>query len=80
MSYVSKGELVRLWHKTQVGNIHTCREKQLEFSDMMWRLYEDLQRINIIDADKDCDKYHEEQDDKAMKNHFYNEDGSKKYD
>ena len=66
MSYVSKGELVRLWHETQVGNIHTCREKQLEFSDMMWRLYEDLQHINIIDADKDCDKYHEEQDDKAM--------------
>ena len=66
MSYVSKGEIVRLWHETQMGNIHTCREKQLEFSDMMWRLYEDLQRINIIDADKDCDKYHEEQDNKAM--------------
>ena len=80
MSYVVKGEIVRLWYETQMGNIHTCREKQLEFSDMMWRLYEDLQRINIIDVDKDCDKYHEEQDDKAMKNHFYNEDGSKKYD
>ena len=80
MSYVSKGELVRLWHETQMGNIHTCREKQLEFSDIMWRLYEDLQRINIIDSDEDCDKYHEKQDDKAMKNNFYNEDGSKKYD
>ena len=66
MSYVSKGELVRLWHETQMGNIHTCREKQLEFSDIMWRLYEDLQRINIIDSDEDCDKYHEKQDHKAM--------------
>ena len=63
---ISKRHIVTLWHETQMGNIHTCREKQLEFSDMMWRLYEDLQRINIIDADKDCDKYHEEQDDKAM--------------
>ena len=77
MSYVSKGEIVRLWHKTQVGNIHTCREKQLEFSDMMWKLYEDMQPevfdvkkslkdLTTFNADKDCDKYHEEQDDKAM--------------
>ena len=78
MSYVSKGELVRLWHETQVGNIHTCREKQLEFSDMMWKLYENMQdevfdvkkslkNLITFDADKDCDKYHEEQDHKAMK-------------
>ena len=65
MSYISKGEIVRLWHETQVGNIHTCREKQLEFSDMMWKLYEDMQP-EVFDADKDCQKYHEEQDDKAM--------------
>ena len=77
MSYVSKGEIVRLWHETQMGNIHTCREKQLEFSDMMWALYEDMQPevfdvkkslkdLTTFNADKDCDKYHEEQDDKAM--------------
>ena len=76
---ISKRHIITLWHETQVGNIHTCREKQLEFSEMMWELYEDMQP-EIFDADKDCDKYHEEQDDKAMKNHFYNEDGSKKYD
>ena len=35
--------IVRLWHETQVGNIHKCREKQLEFSEMMWALYEDMQ-------------------------------------
>ena len=66
MSYVSKGEIVRLWHETQIGNIHTCREKQLEFSEMMWELYEDMQP-EVFDADKDCFSYHEKQDHKAMK-------------
>ena len=62
---ISKRHIVTLWHETQIGNIHTCREKQLEFSEMMWELYEDMQP-EIFDADKDCDKYHEEQDNKAM--------------
>ena len=74
---ISKRHIVTLWHETQIGNIHTCREKQLEFSDMMWKLYEDIQDevfdvkkslkdLTTFDTDKDCDKYHEEQDDKAM--------------
>ena len=74
---ISKRHIVTLWHETQVGNIHTCREKQLEFSDMMWKLYEDMQSevfdvkkslkdLTTFDVDKDCDKYHEEQDHKAM--------------
>ena len=74
---ISKRHIVTLWHETQVGNIHTCREKQLEFSDMMWKLYEDMQsevfdvkkslkNLTTFDVDKDCDKYHEEQDHKAM--------------
>ena len=62
---ISKRHIVTLWHETQIGNIHTCREKQLEFSDMMWKLYEDMQP-EVFDADKDCFSYHEEQDDKAM--------------
>ena len=62
---ISKRHIVTLWHETQTGNIHTCREKQLEFSEMMWKLYEDMQP-EIFDADKDCQKYHEEQDHKAM--------------
>ena len=33
---------------------------------MMWALHEDMQP-EIFDADKDCFRYHEEQDDKAMK-------------
>jgi len=74
---ISKRHIVTLWHETQVGNIHTCREKQLEFSDMMWKLYEDMQSevfdvkkslkdLITFDADKDCQEYHKEQDDKAM--------------
>ena len=63
---ISKSHIVTLWHETQMGNIHTCREKQLEFSDMMWELYEDMQP-EVFDADKDCFSYHEKQDHKAMK-------------
>jgi len=74
---ISKRHIVTLWHETQVGNIHTCREKQLEFSEMMWALYEDMQPevfdvkkslkdLTTFDVDKDCDKYHKEQDHKAM--------------
>ena len=62
---ISKKHIVTLWHETQIGNIHICREKQLEFSEMMWELYEDMQP-EIFDADEDCLKYHEEQDNKAM--------------
>ena len=35
-------EIVLLWHETQVGNMHKCREKQLEFSDRMWELYNNI--------------------------------------
>ena len=34
--------IVKLWHETQMGNIKICREKQLEFSDMMWELYSSI--------------------------------------
>ena len=36
-------KIVALWHETQMGNIHKCRKRQLEFSDIMWNLYEDMQ-------------------------------------
>ena len=35
--------IVFLWHETQMGNMKKCREKQFEFSEMMWALYEDMQ-------------------------------------
>ena len=40
MSYVSKYDIVRLWHKTQMGPMKECKEAQEEFSEIMWKLYE----------------------------------------
>ena len=34
--------IVDLWYETQMGNIHKCRKKTLEFADLMWSLYEDF--------------------------------------
>ena len=70
-------DIVRLWHKTQMGNMHECKKNQLIFADIMWKLYENIQDevfdvkkslkdLTTFDADKDCQEYHEEQDDKAM--------------
>ena len=42
MSYVSKGEIVRLWHETQMGNMHESRKNQTIFAEKMWKLYEKL--------------------------------------
>ena len=36
---MTKKELVKLWHGTQVGHYKKCRDKQLEFSEIMWKLY-----------------------------------------
>ena len=44
-------EIVRLWHSTQMGNIKQCRKNQLEFSEMMWALYEEMQP-EIFDKEK----------------------------
>tara|TARA_R100000742_G_C4162750_1_gene3774 strand:+ start:300 stop:449 length:150 start_codon:yes stop_codon:yes gene_type:complete len=33
-------EIVDLWHETVSGNMHKCMEKQHEFQDLMWSLYE----------------------------------------
>ena len=34
--------IVDLWYETQMGNIHKCREKTLEFADLMWSLYKEF--------------------------------------
>ena len=39
---MTKKEIVRLWHETQVGYYKKCREKQIKFSDIMWKLYEGI--------------------------------------
>ena len=35
-------DIVKLWHETQVGNIHTCKEKQFEFAEKMWELFSNI--------------------------------------
>ena len=35
-------EIVDLWYETQMGNMHKCKEKQFEFADLMWGLYEEF--------------------------------------
>ena len=42
---MTKKEIVKLWHETQIGNIHKCREKQLEFAEIMWELYNEQEDI-----------------------------------
>jgi len=42
---VSKKELIELWHETQVGHYKKCIEKQFEFSDIMWKLYNEQENI-----------------------------------
>ena len=42
-------DIVRLWHKTQMGNMHECREKQFIFADIMWKLYERLKEKELND-------------------------------
>ena len=36
-------DIVRLWHKTQMGNMHECKKNQFIFADIMWKLYENIQ-------------------------------------
>ena len=62
---ISKKHIVTLWHETRIGSMKKCKKAQEEFSEMMWELYEDMQP-EVFDADKDCFKYHEEQDNKAI--------------
>ena len=35
-------DIVKLWHKTQMGNMHECRKNQTIFDEIMWKLYEKL--------------------------------------
>lgn len=38
-------DIVSLWYETQMGNIHKCKEKQFEFAEMMWELYNNKGKI-----------------------------------
>ena len=39
-------KLVDLWHETQMGYIKKCQQKQFEFADIMWELYEEFHPEN----------------------------------
>ena len=41
-------DIVNLWVETQIGHHLKCREKQLEFSDIMWKLHEKQQNKKEI--------------------------------
>ena len=34
-------DIVRLWYKTKMGNMHECAKNQHIFADIMWKLYEE---------------------------------------
>jgi len=42
-------DIIRLWHKTQMGNMHKCKENQDIFVDIMWKLYEKLKEKELND-------------------------------
>ena len=35
-------DIVKLWHKTQMGDMKECKTNQFIFADIMWKLYERL--------------------------------------
>jgi len=37
-------DMVNLWVETQMGDMKKCQEKHFEFSDMMWGLYEEVNK------------------------------------
>jgi len=41
MKKISIDDIVDLWYETQMGCMHKCMIKQHEFSDMMWKLYDE---------------------------------------
>ena len=46
MSKVTIKEIVDLWYETQIGHYKKCREKTLEFADVMWKLHEEFNNKN----------------------------------
>jgi hypothetical protein len=35
-------DIVKLWHKTQMGGMKECKENQTIFAEIMWKLYDKL--------------------------------------
>ena len=46
-------DIVRLWYKTQMGDMRECLKNQTIFADIMWKLYNN--RNNIEDECWHCE-------------------------
>ena len=42
-------DIVRLWYKTQMGDMRECLKNQAIFADIMWKLYERLKEKELDD-------------------------------
>ena len=47
-------DIVRLWYKTQRGHHLECKMAQLEFSDIMWNLCEELDKKDSLPSEQQC--------------------------
>ena len=36
-------DIIKLWYKTQIGNIHECKKNHLIFHNIMWTLHKKLE-------------------------------------
>ena len=46
--------IVKLWHTTQIGHHLECRKAQIEFSDIMWKLYDKLKKEGSLFPKQQC--------------------------
>ena len=40
-------DIVRLWYKTQMGDMQECKKNQFIFANIMWKLYERLKEKDV---------------------------------
>ena len=42
-------DIVKLWYKTQMGDMRECKKNQAIFADIMWKLYDKLKEKELDD-------------------------------
>ena len=40
-------DIIRLWHKTQMGDMRECLKNQAILADIMWKLYDKLKEKDV---------------------------------
>ena len=40
-------DIVKLWYKTQMGDMRECKKNQFIFADIMWKLYNRLKEKDV---------------------------------